>query len=144
MIQKIKLKDGFSYRAKIYWINGKEMSQSFRRKADAESWEMKKLEERDQVRISGIVIQDSLTFGEFVEKWMKEKVQSRLSPSTQANYESDLRLHLLPFLKDHPIRSLRLEHRNQIVLHLQGKNRSPKTIKGVLGLLQGIMNDAVL
>jgi len=103
----------------------------------------KKLEERDQVRISGIVVQDSLTLGQFVEKWMREKVQSRLSPSTQANYESDLRLHLLPFLKDQPLRSLRLEHGNQIVLHLQGKGRSPKTINGVLGLLQGILNDAV-
>ncbi len=144
MIEKKQLKNGFSYRAKIYWIDGKEMSQGFRRKVDAEAWERKKLEERDQIRITGIVIQDSLTFGEFVEKWMREKVAARLSPSTQSNYESDLRLHILPILKDVPTRSLRLEHGNQILLSLISKGRSPKTINGVLGLLQGIMNDAVL
>ncbi len=144
MIEKLKLKDGFSYRAKIYWIDGKEMSQSFRRKADAEAWKRKKLEERDQVRITGIVIQDSLTFGEFVEKWMKEKVATRLAPSTQAGYESDLRLHILPIIKDVPLRSLRLDHGNQILLSLVGKRRAPKTINGVIGLLQGILNEAVL
>ncbi|MGZ6289782.1 MAG: tyrosine-type recombinase/integrase, partial [Bdellovibrionota bacterium] len=144
MIEKIKLKHGSSFRARITWIDGKPMTQTFRRKTDAESWKRKKLEERDQVRITGIVIQDSLTFGEFVEKWMKEKVEARLSPSTQAGYKSDLRLHILPHIKDVPLRSLRLEHGNQILLSLISKRRSPKTINGVLGLLQGIMNEAVL
>lgn len=143
MIEKIKLKHGASYRARIKWIDGKPMSQTFRRKADAETWARKKLEERDQVRITGIMIQDSLTFGEFVEKWMKEKVEARLSPSTQAGYKSDLRLHILPHLKDIPMRSLRLEHGNQILLGMIAKRRSPKTINGVIGLVHGIMNDAI-
>jgi integrase len=144
MIEKIKLKHGASYRARITWIDGKLMTQTFRRKTDAETWKRKKIEERDQVRITGIVIQDSLTFGEFVEKWMKEKVEARLSPSTQAGYKSDLRLHILPHIKDVPMRNLRLEHGNQILLSLISKRRSPKTINGVLSMLHGIMNEAIL
>jgi integrase len=143
MIEKIKLKHGPSYRARIRWIDGKLMTQTFRRKADAETWERKKLEERDQVRITGIVIQDSLTFGEFTEKWMRENVDPRLYRSTQASYRAKLRLHVLPFLQDLPLRNIRLEHGNQIVMELQRKQRSPKTINDVLSLLQGILNDAV-
>lgn len=143
MIEKIKLKHGPSYRARVTWVDGKVISQTFRRRYDAEVWERKKLEERDQVRITGIMIRDSLTFGEFVAKWMKEKVEMRLSPSTQAGYGSDLRLHILPHLENVPMRNLRLEHGNQVLLSLIQKRRNPKTINGVLGLLQGIMNEAV-
>lgn len=143
MIQKVKIKKGYSFRAKIYWIDGKAMSQSFRRKADAEAWERIKLQEKDQIRISGVFVQDSLTFNEFTNKWLTDKVDSRLSPSTQSNYRADLKLHILPILSEFPLRSIRMEHGTRIVLSMQAKRLSPKTINGTVGMLQGILNDAV-
>jgi len=143
MIEKIKRKSGFTYRARIYWLDGKILQETFKRKVDAEAWKRTKLQEKDQTRVTGITIQDSVSFEKFVEKWLIEKVISRLSPSTQAAYDADLRNHLLPVLKDIPLRNIRLDHGNQVVLKMQAKRRSAKTINGVLGLLQGILNDAV-
>ncbi len=143
MIESIKRKNSFSYRVKITWLDGKEISQSFKRKSDAEMWKRFKLHERDQIRITGVEVQDSIIFGEFIKKWITDKVESRLSPSSQAAYKSDLKIHILPVLNDVTFRNLRLDHGNKIVMEMQRKGRSPKTINGVMGLLQGILNDAI-
>jgi integrase len=143
MIEKIKTKNGYSYRARITWFDGKDAQKTFRRKVDAQDWERAKIQERNRARETGLVVQDSIVFSEFVEKWMNEKVRPQLSKASQVTYELDLRLHILPLLGNLKMRGLSLEHGNWIILSMQKKLRSPRTINSVLGLLQGILNDAV-
>lgn len=143
MIEEIKRKDGVSYRAKIYWLDGYTISETFRTKTHAKEWERKKLMERDQIRATGIQIQDSILFEEFADRWMEQKIKTQYTFSTQKYYEQVLRLHLLPWFTGYKLRDLKIETGNRFVIHLKAQGKAPEGVNRILSVLRAMMNDAV-
>jgi len=143
MIEELKRKKGVTYRAKIYWTDGYTISETFRSKTLAKEWERKKLQERDQIRATGIQLQDHLTFAEFANRWMEEKIKTQYTFSTQKYYEQVLRLHLLPWFKQYKLRDLRIETGNKFVIHLKAQGKAPEGVNRILSVLRALLNDAV-
>lgn len=143
MIEKRKTKRGFSYKARIAWLDGNDIQQTFKRKSDAQTWERTKLQERDHVKITGILIEDRILFSDFAEKWMSVKVHAQLANSSYAAYEIYLRLHVRPHLAHLEMRAISVQHAYQIVQSMQKKGLAPQTINYVIGMLKGLFNEAV-
>ena len=90
-------------------------------------------------------LQDSeLSLKAFVDVWWKPYLQRKgVKPSTRANYDSALELHIVPVFGD-----LRLEE--IVPLHIERFSQtklesglSPKTVRNLLLVLQGILSVAV-
>jgi integrase len=143
MIEELKGKKGVTYRARIYGVDGKLKSRTFRNKTLAKEWERRALRERDEQEATGLVVNDSLTLEEFSERWVKEKVKVRLSPSTQHNYQRTLNAHILPMFGKIKLRDIRVDHANSLVGKLKQSGHAPKGINTILGVLLTLLNDAV-
>lgn len=142
MITKIKRKDGFTYCARVF-INRRRISKTFKLKAHAEAWERKQLHDQDSGKAGIERQEESPTLREFSERWMREKVEARLAPASYASYRADLDNHILPVLGDLRLQELQHSHGHQIMNGLQIKGLSPKTINDMLGMLKGMLKDAV-
>lgn len=145
MIVKIKRKDSFTYCVRIY-VAGKRISKTFKRKVDAEMWERSQLCRRDAnlpIVEEKLEVIESVSVSEFVDRWLREKVDVQLSPSTQYGYRSDLKLHILPVIGNLKMDQIHVTHANKIVSNMRQMLRTPKTINGVLGTLKAMLFDAL-
>jgi len=100
---------------------------TFRLKADAERFERKVRREMD----TGEYVDPSLrriTFGEWHDRWWPTVESSERAPSTVASYESSLRIQVLPYLRDVPLRDLRRIHLQEWLGHLRKAGYSNSTI----------------
>lgn len=143
MIEEVKRKQGISFRAVIYGADGNRKTKTFPNKTLAKEWERRILRERDEQEATGLIVQDSVTFDEFVGQWFKEKVCVRLSDSTKTGYERVLRKHLMPMFSMMRLRDIRVDHAHKLVAKLKNAGHAPKGINNILGVLLTIMNDAV-
>lgn len=146
MIETMKNKAGqiTGYRARIYGSDRKlTSSKVFRQKTLAQVAERRMAHERDNAIATGLTIKDSTPFSEFSQKWLDEKVNVRLGPSTQSYYASVLKNHLLPCFSALPLREMRIERANQLIRKLAAQGKEAKAINNIVGVLQSIMNDAV-
>jgi integrase len=128
------------WRGRCRGLGGVERSKTFERKLDAERWIA--TQEADKVR--GAWVDPALgriTFGAWAESWLKLKVN--LKPKTRAGYESILRRHLLPALRDVPLATIRPEDVEQFVAELVAAGAAPMTTRNVYRALSGIMRSAV-
>lgn len=141
MIEVRKNKKGPAYRVKIYVDRRPVYSPFFSLKSVAEQWERKMLLQRDEERSYGVVSSSSITLKEFADKWMRERIRLSHAPSTQRNYETSLRLHILPTLGHKRLRDIRGADAAQVVDALIA-NWSTRTTNLVIGVLQSLMNDA--
>lgn len=116
----------------------------FRRKQDALDSMREELVDRHR---GNYPERDTLTFGEYARRWLRDRAGARrrlgrLAETTYAIYERDLRNHLLPALADIPIQELDgttlTRHYTDLLDRL-----SPKTIANVHGLAHRILEDAV-
>jgi integrase len=143
MIEELKRKKGSVFRVSIYGADGNRKTKVFPNKTLAKEWERRILRERDEQEATGLVVQDSVTFDEFVDRWYKEKVVIRLSDSTRTGYERVLKKHLMPIFSMMRLRDIRVDHANRLVAKLKTAGHAPKGINNILGVLLTIMNDAV-
>ncbi len=143
MIEELKRKKGIIYRASVYGADGIRTTRHFPNKTLAKEWERRILQERNEQKATGLIVNDKLTLAEFAEKWMKEKVLVRLSPSTQTNYQRYLKVHILPICGSVKLRNIRADHANRLVANLSVAGHVPKGINMILGCLLTMMNDAV-
>lgn len=75
-----------------------------RTKAEAESILRKKIAEYES---GGIIFKPSeITVHDYLMYWQKEYVALKLKPRTQENYESMIRIHILPHLGSYKLKSL--------------------------------------
>ena len=88
-------------------------------------------------------MRDDVTFAKYAEKWLHEKVEPRLSPSTLHNYRGDIALYLRPRLGQLALKQIRVDDANAIILTMRSKGLSTKTINCTIGTLQTLLNAAV-
>lgn len=143
MIETLKRKNGTFYRARIYKVDGTRASKTFPNKTLAKEWERRMLHERYEQEATGLVVDDTIRFEEFVDRWYKEKVLIRLADSTRTGYQRVVRKHLMPLLSMIRMRDIRVDHANKLVQKLSAAGHSPKGINDIVGVLLTIMNDAM-
>lgn len=83
--------------------DGRERSKTFDRKVDAERW----LTSVEHSKLAGNYVDPAagkVTFRAYAEQWRKVQVHR---PTTAAQVETNLRLHVLPFLGDHQLAAIR-------------------------------------
>jgi integrase len=145
MIFKEKRKNGVAYQARIYF-NGRRISKTFERRADAEAWERFYLHQKDRGALGFDVIEPKapcMTLRVFSQKWLVEKVEAQLSPSTQYAYKCDLKNHILPVVGDVPLDKIHPTHANQIISQMKAKGRSVKTINETVTMLKSMLFEAM-
>lgn len=143
MIEKIKRKNGYSYRARIVLPNKQRVSKSFTRKVDAQKWERQYRYQIQAGLIDGSQLDHRITFNELVRLWYTAKIQPVKSERTLCNYRSDVRVHLLPWLANLPIQKIQRSHGDQLVLRMKAINCAHRTINKILTRFKQILNFAV-
>ncbi len=143
MIEERKGKGGTGFRAVIYGAGGIRLQKTFPSKTLAKEWERRVLRERTEQEATGIVVNDKVSFEEFAERWLNEKVNVRCSNSTKVNYERVVRIHLTPIMGKLKMKDIRVEHGNRLVAALSKEGYAPKGINVIVGVLLTLLNDAV-
>lgn len=110
-------------------------------KAEAEVVLRRKILEYEN---AGVVFKPSeMTLQDFLIFWQKEYVEMKLKPNTQSNYESTIRLHILPQLGKYKLKSL-TPHVMQQFLNLKTREGFAKqTLSIIKGILSKSLNHAV-
>lgn len=140
-----KNKNGNRYREKIYF-HGKEIkSPWFIRKSEAKTWKNQKLVERDKAKLYG---QTSLgetkqvSFRQFSLEWLNGTIKTKNSQKTYNNYESILRIHLIPYLDEKNIQNIQARDAQKIIQSLIDRDYKPKGISNIIGVLKSIFTHA--
>jgi integrase len=100
---------------------------TFRLKGDAERFERRTIREME----TGEYLDPEarkITFGQWHDRWWPTIETSDRAPSTIAGYESSLRIQVLPYLKDVPIKDLRKIHLQEWLGQLRTAGYSGSTI----------------
>ena len=137
-----KRKNGSRYREKIYF-RGKEIkSPYFARKSDAKTWKRIKLVERDKAKLYGQISlgeTKQVSFRQFSFEWLNGKKKSQ---RTYNNYESIIRVHLLPYLEDKSVQNIQRQDAQKIIQSLIDRDYKPKGISCIIGVLNSILTHA--
>lgn len=106
-------------------------------KAEAEIILRRKIIEYEN---AGIVFKPSeMSLNDFLKFWHKEYVQLKLRPNTQANYESVIRLHILPQLGKYKLKSLT----PHVLQQFMNEKVRDGYARQTLSIIQGILNKAL-
>ena len=81
-----------------------------------------------------------VTVAEFAETWLREHVRGRVKASTYADYESRLRLHILPRLGHLPVAGLTWDDANKLHVAMAA---TPRTANYALDILRNLLSRAV-
>lgn len=123
-------------------INGKTLgSPRFPTQKQADEWYREREEERDKVkqgRKSGHVP----TFMEWTAQWVRQLIAEYEKPTWQG-YESNLRLHLLPYLKDYRMDQITRAKCREVLMLVTRNGYSANHRKHVQATLSKIFTDAM-
>jgi integrase len=127
-----------AWRARYRDPDGRARSKNFARKTDAEQF----LTSIDHAKLTGSYVDPSagrVTFREYADQWRKVQVHR---PSTAAQIETNLRLHVFPFFGDRPLSSIRP---SELQAWVRGRSESlePATIELVYRYIVSILRAAV-
>lgn len=110
-------------------------------KAEAESVLRRKILEYEN---AGTVFKPSeMTLHDFLMFWQKEYVELRLKPNTQYNYESTIRLHILPTHGKYKLKSLTPHVLQQLINTKVREGYAKQTISIIYGVLNKSLKHAV-
>ncbi len=100
---------------------------TFRLKGDAERFERRTIREMETGEYLDPTAR-KITFGRWHDRWWPTIESSDRAPSTIAGYESSLRIQVLPYLRDVPIKDLRKIHVQEWLGQLRTAGYSGSTI----------------
>lgn len=83
---------------------------------------------------------EALTIAEAATRYIAQAKRRGRKPSTLANIESEVRVHLAPTFDDRSIDSIEPADVLDLISVLEGKGRSPKTIRNVIATLSALLN----
>jgi integrase len=88
------------------------------------------------------VVGERLTVEEAGRRYLVYAQRNGRKPSTIGNIESELRVHLVPFFTGRALEAIRHEDVADLVVALEHKGLSPKTIRNIIATLSAMMNFA--
>jgi integrase len=131
---------GQSWRARYRGPDRRERSKSFRRKADAERW----LDQQRSLMAQGDWTDPALgriTFGEYAMAWLTSRAD--LKPKTRHQYESLMRLHILPSWRTVPLAKITFEALTQWVARLTLGGLGPSGVRQSVFVMSAALDHAV-
>ena len=99
-----------------------------RNEAEADAW----LTEMKHKRNTGAVFNldaESITFGEYLERWLKDVVEGSVSRHTYRDYKDKVRLHLVPTLGRVKLKALTAAHLQALYRQKIDGGLSPRTVE---------------
>jgi len=115
------------WRAQIY-INGKRLSHSFPNQKDCQAW---LLEMRNRINGGSTQVDPKMTVEEYLTHWLNT-VKNTRADSTWLNYESQCRLHIIPYIGQRKLWELKPIQIQELYNRLSLKNVGPPTIKKLM------------
>ena len=123
-----------------YRLNGKQCAVYGQTKAEAKTKLAARLAEIEE----GVCIERTdLTVEEWGWEWLKTFKEGKVRHSTMDNYESDFRMHVVPYIGHIRLKDLTTLHVQRTYAQDRKKGLSPKSIRNVHGLIHGMLDKAV-
>ena len=122
-----------------YRLNGKQYGVYAKTKAEAKE----KLAARMAEISQGIAEQTDKTVEEWGWEWLRTFKAGKVRHSTMDDYESDFRLHIIPYIGKVKLKDLTAVQVQWAYSQDQAKGLSPKSIRNVHGMLHGMLDKAV-
>ena len=143
-METIKRKSGLRFREEIRVGLKKIKSPVFTRKSDAKDWKRRMDSEKYHLLAHGkesSFNKPDRLFDVYAQTWLYEIKINDLSPRSFDNYESVIRVHLIPEFKGIKLRELKDSHGREFIKKLKG-NHSPKGAADIFTLLKSILKRA--
>lgn len=122
-----------------YRLNGKQCAVYGQTKAEAKAKLAARMTEVEQ----GICIERTdLTLEEWGWEWLKTFKEGKIRHSTMDNYESDFRMHVVPYIGHIKLKDLTMLHIQRTYTKAQQNGLSPKSIRNIHGLVHGMLAKA--
>lgn len=90
-----------------------------------------------------VSLPESVSFGEFADRWITQVAPLRLKPTAAAEYSSLLKLHLLPYFSEHPIAEISPEEIQEYMALKVEAGFAPRSIRNHLAVLRSVLRTAV-
>ena len=122
-----------------YRLNGKQCAVYGQTKTEAKAKLAARMTEIEQ----GICIERTdLTLEEWGWEWLKTFKEGKIRHSTMDNYESDFRMHVVPYIGHIKLKDLTTLHIQRTYTKAQQNGLSPKSIRNIHGLVHGMLAKA--
>jgi len=126
----------------VRWRDPKPREKTFARKLDAERYERSVLHKIDTGTYRDPRL-GKVTFRQWHDRWWPTIETSDRAPNTLAQYETLLRLHVLPHLGNRRLGELRLIDFEEWLSGLRGQGLSPSTVRTSRTLASMVLTSAV-
>lgn len=136
MKNNIRQRSNGTWEGRYYDVDGKQHSLYGRTKAIVKD----KLAEIAQ---GTSITETDLTVEQWGWEWMKTFKAGKVKHSTLDNYESDFRLHVVPYIGNVKLKDLTTLMVQRVYILLEKEGLSPKSIRNVHGMLHGMLDKAM-
>ncbi|MCL1884146.1 MAG: site-specific integrase [Defluviitaleaceae bacterium] len=128
-----------------YKSDGKPIRKSFYGKTANEA--LKKLEDYAKQVDNGLSLDSrSLTFGQWLDIWLREYKLQNLRPTTYDTYENLIKVRIIPELGKHPLLKLRPDQLQTFINNLRKEDGSPlstSTVRQIKVIISSALQQAV-
>ena len=128
-----------TFRARYRDRTGKQITKTFKQKADAVVWEREHLRSRDLDAFG--VVQTSDTVATWFHQWLD--LSRHLASSTRAIYNRDMERYVLPAIGDHRLAHLTADDIDTLLTSLLAKNYAPSSVHRVYRTIRRMLEVAV-
>jgi integrase len=92
--------------------------------------------------VPSAAVGERLTLDQVSRHYVRDAERRGRKPSTRANIESDVRVHLAPFFRGKAIDAIRFEDVRDLLAVLEGKGLAAKSVRNIVATLSALCNYA--
>ena len=140
MKNSVRQRPNGTWEGRYYGADGKQRSVYGGSKSEVKD---KLAAKRTEISQGVSIVETDLTVEQWGWEWLKTFKANKVKHSTMDNYESDFRLHVVPFIGDIRLKELTTLMIQRVYLRLEKEGLSPKSIRNVHGMLHGMLEKAV-
>lgn len=140
MKNNIRQRPNGTWEGGYYDVDGKQHSLYGRTKAIVKD---KLASKRAEIVSGNSITETDLTIEQWGWEWMQTFKAGKIKHSTMDNYESDFRLHVVPYIGHVKLKDLTTLMIQRVYILLEEKGLPPKSIRNVHGMLHGMLDKAM-
>ena len=139
MKNNIRQRPNGTWEGRYYDVDGKQHSLYGRTKAIVKD---KLASKRAEIVSGNSITETDLTIEQWGWAWMQTFKAGKIKHSTMDNYESDFRMHVVPYIGHIKLKDLTTLHIQRTYTKAQQNGLSPKSIRNIHGLVHGMLAKA--
>ncbi|HHV58261.1 MAG TPA: site-specific integrase [Firmicutes bacterium] len=121
-------------------VDGKRLTFYAKKREDAAAWLNQTLADKQR----GLLVAPTKeTFGHWLDVWLTEYAKPHIRPTTYADYESLIRVHLKPALENILLKDLRPEHLQKLYNDKTATGLSPRRVRLIHTVAHAALKQAV-